>query len=95
MAHAACLVCLISTVNGHNIKTLGLSGACSGNITNLKQSIFSFGTYGQCSVHRHLSIIDCLSFVMCLLLAPLVIGFFFAVTFYSTNEANKAGSMRC
>jgi hypothetical protein len=37
--------------------------------------------------------IDCLSFVMCLLLAQLKIGFFsfFAAAVYSTNEANKAG----
>ncbi len=43
--------------------------------------------------HRHLSIIDCLSFVMCLLLAPLVIVFFsfFVAVVYSTNEANKPG----
>ncbi len=27
--------------------------------------------------HRHLSNIDCLSFVVCPLLAPIVIGFFF------------------
>ncbi len=38
--------------------------------------------------------IDCLRFVMCLLLAPVFQGFFsFAATIYSTNEANKAGSM--
>jgi len=38
--------------------------------------------------------IDCLSFVMCPLLAQLKIGFFssfFAAAVYSTNEANKAG----
>jgi len=37
--------------------------------------------------------IDCLSFVMCPLLAKLIIGFFsfFAAAVYSTNEANKAG----
>jgi hypothetical protein len=35
--------------------------------------------------------IDCLSFVMCSLLAQLKIGFFFATAIYSTNEANKAG----
>jgi hypothetical protein len=38
--------------------------------------------------------IDCLSFVMCPLLAQLIIGFFssfFAAAVYSTNEANKAG----
>ncbi len=29
-----------------------------------------------CLAHRHLSSIDCLSFVMCLLLAPVLIGFF-------------------
>ncbi len=31
---------------------------------------------------------------MCPLLAQLKIGFFFAAAVYSTNEANKAGSMR-
>ncbi len=48
-----------------------------------------------CFTHRHLSIIDCLSFVMCPLLAPLVIVFFsfFVAVVYSTNEANKAGGM--
>ncbi len=38
--------------------------------------------------------IDCLSFVMCPLLAQLKIGFFsfiFAAAVYRTNEANKAG----
>ncbi len=38
--------------------------------------------------------IDCLSFVMCPLLAQLKTGFFsifFAAAVYSTNEANKAG----
>ncbi len=48
--------------------------------------------------HRHLINIDCLSFVMCPLLAPVLIGFFsfsfsfsFAVAIYRTTEANKAG----
>ncbi len=47
-------------------------------------------------VNRALSIdierpkIDCLSFVMCLLLVQLKIGFF-AAAVYRTNEANKAG----
>ncbi len=48
--------------------------------------------------HRHLSNIDCLSFVLCLLLGPVLIGFFsslFAAAVNSTNEANKADSMRC
>jgi len=44
--------------------------------------------------HRHLSNLDCLSCVVCQLLAPLVIGFFFAAAIYTTNEANKAGGMR-
>jgi hypothetical protein len=46
--------------------------------------------------HRHLSNIDCLSFVVLPLLAPLIIGFFsffFAAAIYGTNEANKAGGM--
>ena len=47
--------------------------------------------------HRHLSNIDRLSFLVCPLLAPLIIGFFsffFAAAIYSTNEANKTGSTR-
>ncbi len=57
---------------------------------------FTVITLYERSNHRHLSNIDCLSFVMCLP-ALLVIGFFsffFAADVYSTNEANKAGSMR-
>jgi hypothetical protein len=45
----------------------------------------------KCPTHRHLSNKDCLSFVVCLLLAPLIIGFFsffFAAAIYSSNEAN-------
>ena len=41
--------------------------------------------------------IDCLSFVMCPLLAQPIIAFFssfFAAAVYSTNEANKAGGTR-
>jgi hypothetical protein len=40
--------------------------------------------------------IDCLSFVMCLLLVQLIIGFFsfFAADVCNTNEANKAGGTR-
>jgi len=41
--------------------------------------------------HRHLSYIDCLSFVMCPLLAPSELASFFAAAINSTNEANKAG----
>jgi hypothetical protein len=48
-------------------------------------------------MHRYRkSKIDCLRFVMCLLLAPVFQGFFFfsffAVAINSTDEANKAGS---
>jgi hypothetical protein len=43
--------------------------------------------------HRHLSNIDCLSFVMFLQIAPVLIGVFFAAAVNSTNEANKAGGM--
>jgi hypothetical protein len=42
MAHTTCLVCLISAVNGRNKKNLGIGGASSGHITNLKQSMFLF-----------------------------------------------------
>ncbi len=47
MVHTACLVCFISTVNGHckkqtkkQGKCLGRCGASSGHTTKLKQSIF-------------------------------------------------------
>jgi hypothetical protein len=42
MAHTACLVCFISTVNGRSKKKEKRQkcGAYSVNITNLKQSIF-------------------------------------------------------
>ncbi len=43
MARTACLVCLVSTVNGCSMKKKEISlewgGASSGHITNLKQSI--------------------------------------------------------
>jgi len=38
-AHTSCLVCFISTVNGHHKKKPRKTGASSGNIKNLKQSI--------------------------------------------------------
>jgi hypothetical protein len=56
MAHAACLVYFISTVNSHSKKrkkkkkklNLGRTGVSSGHITNLKQSILeTFDIYGQ------------------------------------------------
>jgi hypothetical protein len=45
--------------------------------------------------HRYLKNIDCLSFDVCLLLAPHLPRHlpFFAAAINSTNEANKAGSM--
>jgi len=50
------------------------------------------------STHRYRKAkIDCLSFVMCLLLAQPIIALFssfFAAAVYSTNEANKAGGTR-
>jgi hypothetical protein len=48
MACTACQVCLISTVNGHSKKKRKRlkSGAGSGHITDLKQSSFSFDSYG-------------------------------------------------
>jgi hypothetical protein len=48
---------------------------------------------------RYLKNIDCLSFEVCLLLAPHLprhlpfLFLFFAAAINSTNEANKAGSM--
>ncbi len=45
--------------------------------------------------HRYQkSKLDCLRFVLCPLLAPDFQGFFFVVAINSTNEANKAESMR-
>jgi hypothetical protein len=49
MAPTACLVCFISTVNGHIKKKGEKCGASSGHITNLKQYIFSFDIYGSFS----------------------------------------------
>ncbi len=50
MACTACLVCFISTVNGHsekNKKKPWKTGVSSGHITNLKQSILeTFDIYG-------------------------------------------------
>ncbi len=51
IAHTACLVCLISTVNGHSKKERKKGykcGASSGQITNLEQSFHSFDIYDQC-----------------------------------------------
>jgi hypothetical protein len=42
MARTACLVCFISTVNGHSKKKGYKCGSSSGHITNFKQSIFSY-----------------------------------------------------
>ncbi len=56
MACTACLVCFISTVNGRNNKKKKRkeeaytckAGACSGHITNFKQSILeTFNIYGS------------------------------------------------
>ncbi len=51
MVHTACLVCFISTVNSHSKKEEKKSiktGASSGHITNVKQSILeSFDIYGR------------------------------------------------
>ncbi len=54
MAHIACLVCFISTVNGHSKKRKEKkpikTGASSRHIKNLKQSILeTFDIYG-CSI---------------------------------------------
>ncbi len=55
MAHTACLVCFISTVNGHSNKKKEKkedtypwkAGPSSGHTTNLKQSILeTFDIYG-------------------------------------------------
>jgi hypothetical protein len=49
MAHTACLVCFISTVNGRSKKKKKQpwkTGASSGHITNLEQSILTFDIYG-------------------------------------------------
>jgi hypothetical protein len=54
----------------------------------------------QYFVHRYLKNVDCLSFVMCPLLAPHLprtfsgfFLFFFAAATDRTNKTNKAGSM--
>jgi hypothetical protein len=49
MVCTACLVCFISTVNGHSKKKKPWKmGASSGHITNLKQSILeTFDIYGK------------------------------------------------
>ena len=60
-------------------------------------SNFTFYSDERCNHRYRKAKIDCLSFVMCPLLAQPIIAFFssfFAVAIYSTNEANKAGSMR-
>ncbi len=41
MSHIACPVCLINIVNGCSIKKPWKTGASSGHIRNLKQSIFN------------------------------------------------------
>jgi hypothetical protein len=49
MARTTCLVCFISTVNGHSKKKKEKRlkcGASSRHIANLKQSIFSFDIDG-------------------------------------------------
>ncbi len=47
MACTTSLVCFICAVNGRSKKSLGKTGASSGHITNLKQSILSFNMYGM------------------------------------------------
>jgi hypothetical protein len=55
---------------------------------------FVHRSHGHYQNHRYRKAkIDCLSFVMCPLLAQLIIGFFSLVV-NSTNEANKAGGTR-
>jgi hypothetical protein len=55
MACTTLLVCLVSTVSGHNKKeaqnALGTGGASSGNITKLEQSRFSFDIYDSKSIY--------------------------------------------
>jgi hypothetical protein len=55
MAHTACLVCFISTVNGRSNKKRKekkKAGASSRHITNLKQSILeTFDIYGFARYH--------------------------------------------
>jgi hypothetical protein len=45
MAHAACLVCFISTVNGHGKKKRKNVALVADTYQTLKQSIFSFNIY--------------------------------------------------
>jgi hypothetical protein len=56
------------------------------------ESVFKLTAY---SSHSYQKNIDCLSFVVCLLLAPHIPRYFpfFAAAINSTNEANKAGAI--
>ncbi len=60
MAHTACLVCFISTVNGHSKKKKKpwKMGSSSGHITNtnLKQSILETFDIYDTNTHTHLFI---------------------------------------
>jgi hypothetical protein len=47
MACTTCLVCFISAVHVRSQKMPWKTGASSGHITNLKQSILSFDIYGM------------------------------------------------
>ncbi len=54
MAHTACLVCLISTVNGCSKKKPGKTSASSWHITNLEQSILeTFDIFDENKVKDH------------------------------------------
>jgi hypothetical protein len=71
MAHTACLVCFISTVNGRSKKIKKKpwkTGASSGHITNLKQSILeTFDIYVQYlyhELHSLLYIQQCLGYML-------------------------------
>ncbi len=81
-------------VNGPDSSSTSLSAVSLCSTVSLSWHSRTMGCIWYGLAHRHLSIIDCLSFVMCPLLALLVIGFFFAAAINSTYEANKAGSTR-
>ncbi len=57
-ARTACLVCFTSTVNGHSKKKKPWkTGASSGRITNLKQSILeTFDIYGRGKVVKFMKV---------------------------------------
>jgi hypothetical protein len=79
-----------SSVNNLHCNSLSLWTQHEAVIEHYGQSVAQHGHHR----YRKSPKIDCLRFVMCPLLGPVLIGFFyfiFAPTINSTNEANKVG----